>query len=432
MQCKKNFENFFDKPQINRIAKSSGFTQRKAKKISPFHFVLGFILCCSKRHNTFSEWALQIGLLTKQHLSRQGVFDRISARAERFSRQLLQDYFLRNKYTNAARSKGLFTRFGKVLLQDSTTLQLPQYLADLFPGSVVNGVQKAIARVQAVIDLKSMQFVDFKLGAYTQNDQSASHDILTVAHKGDLVIRDMGYFTTAVFEAMIRREVFFLSRLRYGVMLFDKQGKAIDLKRLLKKNKVIDQWVFVGDKRKVWVRLIMLPLNAHLAAERIRKARNHPDKRFTYSNAYYQWLRYSSFITTVDKNIWTAREVTKVYKLRWQIEIIFKSWKSGFSIKTLLHERCTDENRVKVCIYLMLLFICLFMQKLYVPYNDEIQKVTGKTISLLKLSHFISGNIIEFFAISTAFIKKQITQHCCYDKRSSRVNLTDLLHSFKN
>lgn len=352
--------------------------------------------------------------------------------SERFSRQLLEDYFLRNKYTAAAKSKGIFTRFGKVLLQDSTTLRLPQYLANLFPGSVVNGVQKAIARVQAVIDIKKMQFVDFKLGAYTQNDQSASHEIVKVAQKGDLVIRDMGYFATAVFEDMIRRGVFFLSRMRYGVNVFDKHGKAIDLKKLLKKNKVIDQWVFVGDKRKVWVRLIMIPLDEALAGERIRKARNHHDKRFKYSNQYYQWLRYSSFITTVDKNTWTAREVAKVYKLRWQIEIIFKSWKSGFNLQNVLHERCTDENRVRTCICLMLLFICLFMQKLYVPYNDEIQKETGKTVSLLKLSHFISGNIIEFFGFSTAFIKKQIMLHCCYDKRSSRMNLTDLLHSFKN
>lgn len=317
-------------------------------------------------------------------------------------------------------------------MQDSTTLRLPQFLADLFPGNVVKGVQKAIARIQAVIDIKKMQFVDFKLGAYTQNDQSASKDILAVAQKGDLVIRDMGYFATAAFEDMINQEVFLLSRLRYGVSLFDKQEKGIGMKKLLLQNKAVDQWVYVGDKRKIWVRLIMIPLPAQVAAERIRKAKNHHDKRFKYSKEYYQWLRYSSFITTVEKKIWTARQVAKVYKLRWQIEIIFKSWKSGFSLQTVLHERCTDEHRVRVCIYLMLLFICLFMQKVYMRYNVEIQRRTRKSVSLLKLSHFISRNILELFLFSSQFIKKQIELHCCYDKRFKRKNMTDLLNSFKN
>lgn len=360
------------------------------------------------------------------------MFERISGKADTFARLLLEEYFLRNKDWDTEQSRGLFDCFGKVLLQDSTTLRLPQYLADLFPGSVVNGVQKAIARIQAVIDIKKMQFVDFKLGAYTQNDQSASKDILAVADKGDLVIRDMGYFATAAFEEMISQGVFLLSRLRYGVNLFDKHGKSIDLKKLLGQNKTVDQWVYVGDKSKIWVRLIMIPLPAPIAAERIRKAKNHHDKRFTYSKEYYQWLRYSSYITTVEKKVWTTRQVAKVYKLRWQIEIIFKSWKSGFNLQTVLHERCTDEKKVRVCIYLMLLFICLFMQKVYVRYNEEIHRKTGKSVSLLKLSHFISRNIIELFWFSTSFIKQQIILHCCYDKHSKRMHMSDLLNTFKN
>ncbi len=394
--------------------------------------MLGFILCCSKQHNTFSEWAIQIGMIIKKKLSRQGIFDRITDKAAIFARQLLQQFIEKQRCDHAKGQKGLFEDFGKVLLQDSTTLRLPQFLANLYPGNVVNGVQKAIARIQTVIDIKTMRFVDFKLCAYTKNDQSASKDILSTAQQGDLVIRDMGYFVSDVFEAMINKGVFFLSRLKYGVNIYDAKGDIILLKKLLAQKKVIDRWVYIGSKNKIRVRLIMIPLPAAIAAERIRKAKAHPDKRFNHDKQYYQWLQYNVFITTVDKDIWTAKTVIKVYKLRWQIEIIFKSWKSGFSLQNVLHERCTDKHRVEVCIWLMLLFICLFMQKIYMPYKENIESRTGKAISLLKLSNFISNNIMEIFSCSLRFIKDQIELHCCYDKRSDRMTMTDLLNNFKN
>lgn len=371
-------------------------------------------------------------MLAKKQLSRQGVFDRITEKAGNFARQLLEQYILQQRCGNLTVAKGLFSCFGKVLLHDSTTLRLPQCLAELYPGSIVNGVQKAIARIQAVIDIKTMQFADFKLCAYTRNDQAAGKDILSTAKRGDLVIRDMGYFGCDAFEAMMKKGILFLSRLRYGVNMYDGKGNVIDLKKLLNQYKLVDRWIYIGSKKKIRVRLIMIPLPSAVANERIRKAKNHPDKRFHHNKQYYQWMRYSVFITTVNERIWTAKEVAKVYRLRWQIEIIFKSWKSGFGFQEVLHERCTDKHRVEVCIWLMLLFICLFMQKIYMPFRTVIESKTGKAISLLKLSSFISKNIMEIFNSSIRVIKEQIALHCCYDKHPGRTRMTDLFNDFIN
>ena len=64
----------------------------------------------------------------------------------------------------------------------------------------------------------------------------------------------------------------FLSRLRYGVKLYDGWGREIDLKALLRKGKKVDRWVYVGKKHPVWVRLVMIPLPKKEADERVRKA----------------------------------------------------------------------------------------------------------------------------------------------------------------
>jgi hypothetical protein len=429
-QGKKNFDKFFDKSVITKIGKRSGFIQRKSKKISAYHFVVGFIISCCNGNSTFSEWALQIGLLSGKSVSKQGVFDRLHASAVLFAKQLLEEVLLQQSGKDFVST--LFEGFGKVLLQDSTTLGLPQVLSKLFPGNHSRGEQKAVARIQSIFDIKAMQFINFSLGAFTQNDQSASGSILSLVKKGDLVIRDLGYFSLAVFEKLITAEVHFLSRLRYGVTITDSQGKPVLLKDLLKQKQGVDRWVYIGSEKKVWVRLVMVPVPATRAAEKIRKAKQDRDARLNHSRQYYQWLTFNVYITTVDKNVWTARQVYKAYRVRWQIEIIFKSWKTGFNLQHILHEGCTNEHRVRVSIFLLLLFMCLFMQKIYVRHKQAIEKNSHKTISLLKLSMYVSNNIKEIIIIPDKMLREIIVRHCCYDKRSDRINMTDLYQQSKN
>ena len=387
-------------------------------------------MSCCKCQNTFTGWAIQIGLLTGRSVSKQAVFDRIGEGATAFAQGLLQKILLQQSAKGFV--EGLFSAFGKVLLHDSTTLKLPQSLSAIFPGNRNHVKQYAVARIQSIIDVKAMRFINFMLGSFTQNDQSASGSILQWARKGDLVIRDMGYFVIDTFAKLAKAKVYFLSRLKYGVKLYDKQGNEIGLKKLLKCNRAVDQWVFIGVKKRVWVRLVMLPVPAEQRAERVRKAKHERDKRVNHNKQYYQWLGYSVYITNVEKKVWTPKEVAKAYGVRWQIEIIFKSWKTGFHLQDMLHEGCTNEHRVRVSIFLMLLFICLFMQKIYMRYKARIEGIEERFISLLKLSVFIGNNLKEIFSLPDKQLKEIISKHCCYEKRYDRRNMTDLYQNFKN
>lgn len=391
---------------------------------------MGFIISCCYGKNTFTQWALQISLLSGKTVSRQGIFDRLHSKTTMFARQLLEHVLVQQ--TGKDFNSGLFSYFGKVLLQDSTTLRLPQVLSGIFPGNHSGGEQKAVARIQSIFSLKAMRFIKFSLGAFTQNDQGASGEILSLVKKGDLVIRDLGYFSLAVFEKLISANVHILSRLRYGVTISDAQGNIILLKDLLKQKRGVDRWVYIGVKTKVRVRLVMLPVPAQQAAEKIRRAKQDRDARLNHNREYYKWMKFNVYITTADREVWTAAEVYKAYRVRWQIEITFKSWKSGFNLQHILHEGCTNKNRVSVSIFLLLLFICLFMHKIYVQYKKAIETSTNKRISLLKLSLYVSNNIKEILTIPDKLLKELIGLHCCYDRRSDRINLTDLYQNFEN
>ena len=313
---KQSFEDFFDKKTIKKVAEQTGFTKRTPKKITPFEFVLGLIMSFCNKKNTFSYWAEQIEKLSGEKVTKQALFNRISERTVAFSEDLLQKAV--SKKAELLKGSLIFKSFGKVLLQDSTNLKLPDCLARSFPGNCSRGMQKAVARIQTILDLKTMQFLKFSLSGFTRNDQAASGDIIPFCSEGDLVIRDLGYFALATFNELAGNGVHFLSRLRFGVKLYDLDGTEIALKSLLKARKKVDMWVLIGEK-KVMVRLIMIPLPTEVAAEKKRKAKHDRDKRVNHSDQYYIWLEYNVYITTVDEETWSAEDVINAYRVRWQI-----------------------------------------------------------------------------------------------------------------
>jgi len=330
----------------------------------------------------------------------------------------------------AVRESSLFKSFKRVLLQDSTTLSLPDCLVEHFPGNVSKGKQKAVARIQCIINITTMQWLHLSLDAYTKNDQSASGLILPLLKKGDLLIRDLGYFVLDILQQITEKKAFFISRLRYGITICDSKGREINWKQLCKAEGMIDRNVFIGKEHQIPVRIILIPLPATSVEQRIRKAKKDRDKRLNHSKDYYLWLKYNVFITNVESETLNSKEVANAYKIRWQIEILFKSWKSGIHLQQVLHERCTNIYRVKTSIFLLLMFFCLVMQNIYLQYSNQIIKKYNRHLSMLKLFLYITSNFLKVIASSPNKLKEQLAKNCCYEMRKDRITMTDLIMNF--
>ena len=426
-KVKENFEKFFDKKIINQLSKSSRFVQRKGAKISPFAFVMGLIQSCFTRSNTYSSWASAIGAITGKEVTKQALFKRMNKNTAAFAEKLFSHAL--NARLKVFKQDRLFTLFKRVLLGDSTTLSLPQNLVEHFPGNVAHGEQKAVARLQCIVDIKRMKWLELSLKAFINNDQSASYGVLSLLKKGDLLIRDLGYFVLGALKGIIEKKAFFISRLRYGLTLHNEAGKEITWKELCKRKGVIDKKIFIGKKERIPVRVIMIPLPAAQVAERIRKAKKDRDKRVNHSKDYYEWAKYNVFITNTEEETLSAKEIAEVYKVRWQIEILFKSWKSGGHLQKLLHEKCTNIYRVKTTIYLLLMFFCLIMQQVYVKHHRSIKKEYEKYLSLIKFLAYACNNLMKIVNASAAKLKEQLLKHCCYEKRNDRVNMEQFINA---
>jgi len=404
---------------INKIAIESGFVKRKPVKIKPLNLLLGFFIISLTGGNSLSTLATTLGLLSGCLISKQAIDKRINESFVRFLESILAKTLSNNiglKY-----KKSLHSKFKRIMVQDSTNIQLDSRLAEHFPGSVNQSNKKiAILKIQAVFDLLTEQFCQFSTSPYTNNDQKASSEILDFITAGDLIIRDLGYFVLSVLNKIIQAEAFFLSRLRSDVIIYELDGNTqIDLLKLLRKHGQVDIDVLIGSNEKLPVRLVALPVSEKIAAERRRKLKR--DRRNNPSKKLLALLGWNIFILNVDRNTLDVEQIEKLYGCRWRIEIVFKSWKSHFNIKNVPK---ASVIRVLSFVYAMLIFITIFQTYIFVNMYNRIEECNNNQLSLLKLSKFCKDQIwaIMLFFNNPKIIENQILYHCLYEKRNDRVN----------
>lgn len=314
-----------------------------------------------------------------------------------------------------------------MLIDDSTTLHLPDELAEIFPGNVSRGEKKALAKIHALYNLTENDFPFLHVHSFSNNDQSLSAAILPYLKKGDLCLRDLGFLVLDVVEELMEKGVYCISRKNYQTNIYDiKTGVEIDLVKILRKKKFFDKEVLIGKKQQLKVRLIAMPIPDAQTNERKRKARTDRDKRANHSKEYYELLGYAIYITNISSEQCNAENIFQLYKLRWNIEIVFKSWKSCFSLEKLIHRQCTNAIRVKCIIYLMLLYIYLFH---IIWRNCENVKEQSQTeLSILKMATFFRKHFAELITPnSNKNMIKQIKIHCVYEKRKDRDNARESL-----
>lgn len=184
----------------------------------------------------------------------------------------------------------------------------------------------------------------------------------------------------------------------------------------------------IGAKQKLKVRLIALPLRQAQSNERRKKAKTDRDRRLNHDEAYFELLGYTIYITNISKEQGSAENIYNLYKLRWNIEIIFKSWKSCFCIEKLIHAQCVNAVRVNCIIYLILLYIFLFHVIWWHHCQSKLADTNSERLSVLKMTNFFRLHFITLISLKfDTQIIKQIRLHCQYDERKDMDNASQFL-----
>jgi hypothetical protein len=119
--------------------------------------------------------------------------------------------------------------------------------------------------------------------------------------------------------------------LQYGVQVYDSDGTPLNLLAYLKQQAtgLVDREVVLGAAERLRCRLIAIRVPEEIANRRRQQARETAKRKGrTPSEEHLELLGWSLFITNNSVADLTWKAVVVLYRARWQIELLFKLWKS--------------------------------------------------------------------------------------------------------
>jgi Transposase DDE domain len=211
-------------------------------------------------------------------------------------------------------------------------------------------------RMHSAYDLQAGRLVQAKV-----TDRHAAEGLQHVELRaGDVVVTDAGYRLGSCVHQGQMQGACGVHRVSDHQVRFEREdGRKIDLKRLVKHQKygTVSQyqvWVWEPNhKERLALRLVisLLPRQQAMRARTRKQARIRLKKGSKANLAPAWWAGVMLLGTTLPQEQWSAQEVVKLYRARWQIELLFKRLKQGLRLHLLpvkLWERA--QGYVHLCL----------------------------------------------------------------------------------
>lgn len=308
--------------EAEQIAQSS---QREGK-MSVEQFVQTLVLGCLDPEEVslrlWSEIADELGC----EITASSIDERLTKRAVMLLYNVLQLSIQRQVDVPTLPVEQL-EQLSHLILYDSTLLRLPPIFKRIFQGSEDDFGQM---KLQVGYDYLTGQLHWLDVQQGVDGDRSDA-GLLAQVVKGVLLIFDLGYFNQLTLAKINAQEAFYVTRYQTQTSLYDPQtGEAIDLIAQLQQTdgNGFEITCQLGAKQKTPIRLIARRVSQSEADKRRRKVKRQARQSgYTASQRSLTLCDWEIIITNLSEE-WTAQQILDLYRVRWQIELLFKAWKS--------------------------------------------------------------------------------------------------------
>jgi hypothetical protein len=227
----------------------------------------------------------------------------------------------------------LLQRFTAVVLLDCSTIVLPDALGLWWPGCGGSSATHTQAALKLGVRfdlcrgaLRGPLLYDGRTHESTTPIQSAPLPV------GALRLADLGFFDLEALVQIGAQGGYWLSRLHFGTAVYDTEGRRWDVLALLAApgaGAQIDLPIALGAQQRLPARLLAVRVLQEVADQRRRRLRaTARDRGRTPSTARLAWCDWTLLVTNVPPDMLSGREALVLVRARWQLELLFKLWKS--------------------------------------------------------------------------------------------------------
>lgn len=372
---------------LDSIARQTGFAARTHRKISPAGLLMSLLksVCCGQA--SLNQLAMFVGYSDDDAPSRQAVHKRLGKTSSAFLQGVLNEMLLER--VDSASQTAAF-HFGRILVQDSAQFTTYPSNHESYPGfGNCRGIT-AGCKVDTSFDLVSMQPVTAQQGPATTQDRVLGPKLTDSIQANDLVLRDMGYFSLASFKLIEQSNAFWLSRLPTSVKVTLPDNESLERYLKRTRRRTIDLQVVAGREVQHHVRLVAVRVSDDVYARRRRqrRAKSKSQGHTPRSKSLFR-DKWSIYVTNIDAQQLCATAVTKLYGLRWSVEIEFRAWKQSTKVQAALN-RITNQHHLEALILASLIFHVLTLRLI----QGFQQREQGRTFSSEKTADWLAIQIL--------------------------------------
>jgi len=272
-------------------------------------------------------------------VSKQALDQSLGEKAATFLAQLLEWCIAQRIGAAQPTTAELLARFKAVYVMDSSTVSLPPSLKDQWPGCGKAGSgshSEAGLKLHVALDLVGGELLGPALTSARTHDRAGPHQAYDL-EAGSLRLADLGYFNLKRLGELERSGVYFLSKVQTGTQVYRADGTRVGmgqgLAELPAEQSSFDQTLEVGKTERLKCRVVGWRVPNEVSQARQEEFKHLEQKRQRpISGEKLEMSYWTVYLTNVEAAKLSGEEVAVLYRLRWQIELLFKLWKSQCEI----------------------------------------------------------------------------------------------------
>ena len=371
----RQFKRTFGEVTLNELGRVAGFCRRE-REITPFRLALSLIESfASDSAKCIADIQRSFNALCETTVRYKPFHNQLAKRQFPTFVRLLLSRLLNELAVEVLRfnASSPFARFEHIHIQDGSSFALKHSLAGVFPGRFTT-VSPAAVELHVDLDLLSDTVNQVVLSPDSSAERQFLPDVQDLA--GSLLLADRGYFARAYFQALDEAGGHFIVRAGSGinpliVRALGPDGRAVkrfahrrlkDVLCKLARFEYLDMTVQFG---KWQCRLVVHPNLSPGGAPRY-------------------------LLTNLDPQVFTPQHVSDGYRLRWQVELLFKEWKSYANL------RAFDTANPHIAEGLIWAALCAATLKRYCAHMTErMLHVAMSTHTVAKCVHHLLSAVLR-------------------------------------